>query len=183
MKNINSIIKSHNDSTLKKAENDNQPPPKTCNCRQKASCPLRGNCLASAVVYKATVTHGNETRTYIGNTGGTFKERHRNHTKSFRHQKYENETELSKYIWELKKKNVEHVIKWDIMKKSNTFKRKSGICNLCLEEKLLIITNKDNSLNRRSELISKCRHHNPRPPERNKDPPLRAEHPSQTSLA
>ena len=183
MQNMNSIIKSHNDRTIKKAESTNEPAKKSCNCREKANCPLSGNCLTPAVVYKATVTHGNQTRTYIGNTGGPFKERFRNHTKSFKHQKYENETELSKYVWDLKKKNMDHYIKWEILKKSNTYRRKSGNCNLCMEEKLAIITSKENILNRRSEVISKCRHHSPRPPDRNKDPPLRAEQPSQPSLA
>ena len=128
---------------------------------KKDNCPLRGDCLTSAVGYKATITHGGQSKTYIGNTGGTFKERYRNHTKSFRNQKYENETELSKYVWDLKKKNIDHSIKLDIMKKSNTHQRKSGTCNLCLEEKLMIITNKRNALNKRSEIILKCRHQTP----------------------
>ena len=182
MTNINSIIKSHNDSTLKRTKILNHPPEKTCNCRSQ-TCPLRGKCLSSAVVYKATVTYDNQTRSYIGSTGGTFKSRYRNHTKSFRHQKYENETELSKHIWDLKKKNIDHEIRWDIIKQSNTYKRKSGNCNLCLDEKLEIITNKNNNLNRRSELISKCRHHSPRPPDRNKPPPLRVVQSTQPSLA
>ena len=185
MKNINSIIKSHNDRTLGKSKNANQTPTKACNCRSKSDCPLQGNCQASAVVYKATVTltHTNQMKTYIGNTGGAFKERYRNHTKSFRHQRYETETELSKYIWELKKSNKNYEIKWEIIKKSNTHKRKSGICNLCLDEKLAIITNKHDALNSRLELISKCRHHSPRPPDRIKAPPLRAEQPIEPTLA
>ena len=43
-----SIIKSHNDRTLKKAETLNRPQEKTCNCRSQ-DCPLRGECLMSAV--------------------------------------------------------------------------------------------------------------------------------------
>ena len=186
MQNMNSIIKSHNDSTIKKAESTNEPAKKSCNCRAKANCPLSGNCRTPAVVYKATVTHGNQTRTYIGNTGSgsradrtrkdlikvfqelglqitvqtnlkmvDYKERFRNHTKSFKHQKYENETELSKYVWDLKKKNMDHDIKWEILKKSNTYRRKSGNCNLCMEEKLAIITSKENILNRRSEVTER----------------------------
>ena len=55
---------------------------------------------------------------------------------------------------------------------SNLNVRKSGLCNLCLEEKYTIICNKD-ALNKRSELISKCRHRNRparKPPERQSDP-------------
>ena len=29
---------------------------KTCNCRQKNTCPLHSNCLQSSVIYQATVT-------------------------------------------------------------------------------------------------------------------------------
>ena len=117
------------------------------------TCPLRGKCLSESIVYKATVTHDNENKVYFGLTGGTFKERYRNHTKSIRNKKYENETELSKYIWDLKKQGANYTLRWDIMKKSNTHKRKSGLCNLCLEEKFIIATHKNNMLNRRSELI------------------------------
>ena len=69
-------------------------------------------------------------------------------------------------MWTLKDKGIDYVIKWAILRKSNTFKRKTGICNLCLEEKYSILreklSNKD-LLNKRSEMISKCRHGN-RPP-------------------
>ena len=79
----------------------------------------------------------------------TFKDRNRNHVK--------NETQLSKYIWELKYKNTDYTLTWDVERKSNLGPRKSGLCNLCLEEKYKIIRNKE-ALNIRLELISKCRH-------------------------
>ena len=91
--------------------------------------------------------------------GGPFKERYRNHTKSFRHQKYSKETELSKHIWDLKKGGVEYNIKWEIIRASNTNIRKSGICNLCLKERFEIMKC-EKLLNRRSELVTKCRHGN-----------------------
>ena len=52
----------------------------------------------------------NEQLTYIGLTSTTFKERYDNHDKSFNHDKYENETELIKYVSKLKKKkfNVQY---------------------------------------------------------------------------
>ena len=171
MKNMKSVIKAHNDKIIRKSKQTDLPD-KPCNCRVKPECPLRGNCLVQSVVYKATVTHDNTTATYIGLAGGTFKERYRNHTKSFRNNKYEKETELSKYIWDLKKTNIDYKLRWDVVKKSNTGIRKSGQCNLCLEEKFAINMNKDNIINRRSELISKCRHNKSRPktklPDRNK---------------
>jgi len=89
-----------------------------------------------------------------------LKLRYANHEKSFKHEKYEKETELSKYIWELSRQSTKYNIKWEIISHSNTRKRKSGNCNLCIEEKLAILKAKNNVLNKRTELISKCRHGN-----------------------
>ncbi len=158
-KNMNAVIKSHNQKIIRNSKRSASPQ-KTCNCRVKKDCPLTGECLVKSVVYKATISHNNTESVYFGLAGGTFKERYRNHTKSFRHERYEKETELSKYVWSLKRRNIEYNLHWDIVKKCNTIMRKSGICNLCLEEKLAILCNKQNSINRRSELISKCRHGN-----------------------
>ena len=91
-----------------------------------------------------------------------------------RHEKYKNETQLSKYIWDLKESGTQFTLSWNIEKKSNLNLRKSGLCNLCLDEKYTIITDKQ-ALNKRSELISKCRHRK-RPPRK---PPKRETPPSQ----
>ncbi|KAJ8040081.1 hypothetical protein HOLleu_14275 [Holothuria leucospilota] len=67
-----------------------------CNCRGKDSCPLVGKCLTTALVYKATVSGcGVEPKTYIGISGGPFKQRYYNHRKSFNHQKHAKEEEKS----------------------------------------------------------------------------------------
>jgi hypothetical protein len=163
MKNMKEIIKSHNSQTMRKSStsvNDSQND-STCNCRKKDACPLRGDCLASDIVYKATVEADAKNVSCIGLCSGPFKRRFYNHTKSFKNTQYEKETELSKHIWKLKKSKTVFSTKWEILKKSNTNKRKSGMCNLCIEEKYQIITSKtDNLLNKRSELVSKCRHGN-----------------------
>ena len=163
MPNMNRIIKSHNTRLAKKVC-EPPTPAKTCNCRVKADCPLRGQCLVSSVVYKATVTGGDNPQHYVGLAGGGFKERYRNHTKSFRHKRYAHETELSKYIWELKDKGCDYSVHWEVIKQSNTYSRASGLCNLCLQEKLEILL-LDNKINKRTELISNCRH-GCRPPSR-----------------
>ena len=50
MRNISSIIASHNKSILRpKAEEYD------CNCRNKDSCPLQNRCLTAKVIYEATV--------------------------------------------------------------------------------------------------------------------------------
>ena len=161
MRNINTVIKNHNDRIIRKFKESAKSADKpNCNCRQRAACPLQGNCLLRSIVYQASVTSRLGKKEYYGSTGGTFKDRYANHKKSFNHERYKNETELSKYIWKLKKDNTDYELKWKVMKKSNVVKRKSGICNLCLEEKYYIFTNK-HSLNKRTELISKCRHSDP----------------------
>ena len=92
-------------------------------------------------------------------TATTFKERYANHTSSFsRHKK----TELSKHIWKLKENNQDYTIKWSILEHVISYTVGSKCCNLCLEGKFCILkdTNKDNLLNKRSEIFGKCRHEN-----------------------
>jgi hypothetical protein len=169
MRSMGSIIRTHN-SCIRRKEN-HEAPKKECNCRAKGSCPLRGKCLTESIVYKATVKSGETSKFYVGLSGGKFKDRYNNHTKSLKHKKYEKETELSKYVWALKQKNSEYTITWDILHKSNTLKRQSGNCNLCIEEKLAILMAKkihtNNCLNKRTELVSKCRH-GYKPPDRSR---------------
>ena len=134
----------------------------------------RGHCLASSIVYKATVSAQNNTEaTYIGLSGTKFKFRYNNHTKSFRLKKYSKDTELSKHIWALKGENQNFTINWEIIKRSNTTMRPSGLCNLCLEEKIEII-NASSTLNKKSELISTCRHRRKPQSRENEKPPSRA---------
>ena len=71
----------------------------TCNCRQPSKCPLDGNFLSSCIACKATVSSEKEQVAYIGLTCKKFKDRYNKHNKSFNHEKHDNETELSKYVW------------------------------------------------------------------------------------
>ena len=134
---------------------------KTCNCRQKNTCPLDRNCLQSSVIYQATVTHNdnNTTETYIGLTENDFKTRYRNHTASFRHAKHRNSTELSKHIWTLKE-NIAHFISWRILSSHSPYNSSSKRCNLCLKEKFLIICRPELSTLNKRNLVSSCRHRN-----------------------
>ena len=84
-----------------------------------------------------------ETKTYIGLAETPFKDRFRNHTKSFNHRKYSKETELSKYIWSLKDQEKVPSITWSILKSIKS-PLNSRSCSLCLSEKLFIINNLNN---------------------------------------
>ena len=169
MKNMEAIIKSHNTKLVKDTNTTTQ---RSCNCA-RAPCPLAGQCLTPNIVYKATVlttntpdSHPPPTSTpivkiYIG-ASEKFKDRYHNHTKSFRHREYSKDTELSKFIWELKDKNISFDIKWEIMKKTQGYNKISKSCSLCLAEKFYIcyFRDKEKLLNKRNELVSKCRHVN-----------------------
>ena len=156
---MRNLIKQHNAKILnetRKANSDG------CNCRKRNSCPLDGACLASGIVYKATVTTNiGQPKIYIGSTEHSFKTRFNNHKISLKYRKHSHNTCLSKYVWELKDKGTDHEIKWSILKRAKLYSGKPSRCNLCLAEKLCILTaDRSVLLNKRSELITKCRHEN-----------------------
>ena len=137
-----------------------QTAPHACNCNNSNECPLQKKCLLDCIVYKAeVVTNNSEPKDYIGMTGNTFKKRLYNHNKSFKNVIYRNNTELSKYVWNLKEKRQNFTINWSILKRAASYSSGGKRCNLCLQEKLCILkADKSNLLNRRRELFSKCVH-------------------------
>ena len=111
----------------------------------------------------ATVETETNSSSYVGMTGNSFKTRYYNHIKSFKNKRYNNETDFSKYIWKLKENEVEHTITWKKLRQSNTCQRRSGLCNLCIEEKVEILLSQakpSTQLIRRFE-VSTCRHVSP----------------------
>ena len=165
MPSISSKIKQHN-SRLLQARFENHPTggeTKKCNCQKKHLCPLDGNCVQECVIYKAEVKTQNSTYHYFGLTEGLFKERYRNHMKSFKNVNYRDDSDLSDFIWDLKEKGIENFeIKWSIVAKPKKYVQGSRHCDLCNTEKLFIIddNNRNRLLNKRSELVSKCRRQN-----------------------
>ena len=132
-----------------------------CNCNIEDICPLNGECRSKSIVYQATVKTEREEKTYIGLCETEFKMRYHNHTASFRNKGKRNATELSKYIWVLKEKNINYALNWKILARCTAYKNGSKNCDLCQTEKYIIATTeRKNLLNSRSELVSKCRHKN-----------------------
>ena len=165
--NLKSIIASHNRYLLSKSHPvtsrpTQHPPARTCNCRTKASCPLAGQCLIEGVVYRAEITTDdhNDSRFYTGSTSLPFKSRYNGHHSSLTNAKYKNETTLSTYAWALKDQGKLPSTKWSIVAKAAPYRPGSGYCSLCIAEKTEIAAHiRDNlSLNKRSELLAKCRH-------------------------
>ena len=155
MDNMERIIDAHNKKILQKTTlaADN------CNCKIPENCPLSGNCRTKNIVYKADLTSKHESKVYIGLCETEFKTRYNNHKSSFSLESRKNSTELSKYVWNLKEKDIDHKINWSILKHTKSYSNASKRCQLCLWEKFYIITsNKQTTLNSRTELSNKCRH-------------------------
>ena len=95
MPNVKSIIQKHNKIVLNPPTNTTK---KTCNCINKEKCPLLQKCLTKNIMYKATWTSSQDTyqhKIYYGITKTKFKQRYANHIKSFKHDKHQNDTQLS----------------------------------------------------------------------------------------
>ena len=76
---------------------------------------------------------------------------------------YMYKTTLAKYVWEQKQRhNITPTLKWYIVKSVLSYSNITKSCMLCLHEKFQILNypNQDYLLNKRSELVSKCRHIN-----------------------
>ena len=159
MPNLDTIISGHNKKVLNQPI-EPQSNNSACNCRGgTASCPLNGQCQNKSIVYKAEITTPTSTASYLGLAANTFKERYSNHTLSFKHKKYEHNTSLSKHVWNLKDEGKHYQISWSIAGRADPYNPVAKSCKLCILEKTLILTtNDDNLLNKRSELMNKCRH-------------------------
>ena len=117
---------------------------------------MEGKCRSEHIIYKCVVTAiGHPQKVYSGTTEGDFKQQYYNHKKSFRNRKYANKTSLSKH-------SISPKLMWCIVKSVPGYLNISKRCMLCLHEKYEILNYPDQEelLNKRSELVSKCRHVN-----------------------
>ena len=157
MPSVKSVIEADNKKKLNvttKKENE-----KKCSCPRNAICPLEGQCLSKNIIYQATVKSNDKEETYVGLTATNFKSRLANHKTSFKYYTKRNTTELSKYIWSLKENNLDYSISWRILCHASPYSNKTKRCNLCIAEKYFIICKPEAAtLNKRTELIGKCRH-------------------------
>lgn len=157
MPNMDATISAHN----KKVSS----PPTTsnpgCNCRGgPANCMLGGQCQTTSLVYRCTVSApGRDSKHYIGLTANTFKERYGSHKSSFTHEKNAHKTTLSTYIWKVRSEGATPSLSWSIVKQAPAYTKETGTCQLCLHEKTsILLADQQHSLNKRNEIISKCRH-------------------------
>ena len=156
MNNIISILSTHNKNILNPKQASFG-----CNWRNKDNCPLDGECLTPNIIYYADITTDNGHKFYYSTSETTFKKRHSNHTRYLKRGKYQHATKLAKHIWQLRNNNF----KWSIKRliASKVYGQANSLsCKLCLMEKYWIIKYiyNPNLLNKKSELMSKCRHQN-----------------------
>ena len=80
---------------------------------------------------------------------------------TFNYIKYQTDIELSNKYWNIISANKISNTSWEILGTPKSYNQSFKRCLLCLNEKLAIALHKDdNMLNKKSEIISKCRHRN-----------------------
>ena len=153
--NMEAIISSKNSKILAPPEEEKR----SCSCPDKTKCPLDQKCLTNDLIYNAEVTEADgKTRNYTGLASTTFKIRLGIHKQSFKNKDI-NQTSLSKHIWNLKTKNIDYSLKWNILDRAKTYSPVTKTCALCLKEKYYILFNPTQAdLNSRSEFYTNCRH-------------------------
>ena len=157
--NIKAMISSHNKNILEEKENLDSG---HCNCRNPDECPLPGECTKPNLLYQGTLSsnlNGYIDKEYKGISEPPFKTRFGNHKKSFANKKYSNETSLSKEVWRIKQLGGTYTIAWLPIGQYRTYNPVNGRCALCMSEKSEILKHKGpNLLNKKSEIVSTCRH-------------------------
>ena len=182
MPNMKKIITGHN-----RKLSDPEEEIKLKDCDRKGNCrdecfEVNEKCQSRCCIYQASLQY--ETphssipalkiptkKIYTGLSRNTLRERFNHHHWTFtnernnpfnppaeRNVKLQN-TSLSAHIWKLKSKGIEFDTEWKIIRQAPVYNKESGRCNLCLEEKTSIMyADKKKSLNKRTEIMQKCRH-------------------------
>ena len=112
-------------------------------------------------VYSNSDKKNYQPRNYKRISENTSKKRYANHKRSFNISKHKNDAKLSIEYWNLKAGNSNPKVTWAVKNQFSVYNPQSKRCSLCLNEKLEILEDKENNLlNKKSEIISKCRHQN-----------------------
>ena len=156
MGNLERLIKSHNQKILNKGNSIQD----QCNCVGGCKYDLKGgNCRSENTIYKATVNSDLEKKFYIGLCSTQFRFRYANHKKYFKGGVFKNETELSKYVCGLKRKNIDFKIIWEMFKRAQPIADGNNpVYRLYLKKSTAFVYafQKEGCLNQRNEFISSC---------------------------
>ena len=159
MRNMKSIVNAHNRKILTETSQHDK---RICSCPKNTTCPLNGKCLSENTIYAGKITSNlpnYEVKEYVGLSAPAWKKRLGNHKLSFNNRKYE-KCEIAKEVWNIKDNGGEYNIEWRILGHAASYNPVGKKCNLCLSEKVHIAENINGLINKRDELISKCRHRN-----------------------
>ena len=110
-----------------------------------------------SIVYKEKRSFDNINKLCYGSCFIASKSRFRNHKQSVTHRNKRHATELSKEVWQVKNQSVEPSIKRSIVIAAPSYHCGSDRCNLCLAEKLAILSrDRKLMLNKRLKILIKC---------------------------
>ena len=135
--NMEKLIEKQNSNLLRKIDTNKR----KYNCRTNNNSPLDGKCLLSKSFYSAEVLIRNNQNgeKYFGLREAEFKTRLNNHKNSVKSRQKEKDSELSKYIWKLKNKNItNYSIIWSIAKQTSGYNCVINSCHFCFSEKFVI---------------------------------------------
>ena len=121
MPSMNAVINGHNKKVLSEISNQNE---RSCNCRNPELCPVDGKCLTPGVMYQATVNSDlprYEARIYKGITNRQFKERRKEHIKTFNNQRLRKDSKLSEEVWRIKDAGGTPQVTWTILDKCKAY--------------------------------------------------------------
>ena len=155
--NMQARISSFNKAKLDPTPVNTDPSQAGCKCTQDP-CPLRGSCEANDVIYQATITGDTHDFKYVGSTSRKFITRFHTHNTSLRHRHSKTPTSMSRKVWELRDRGIQPTVSYQILKTARSAATCDRKCKLCIEEKKLILFNKDpNLVNSREEIYNRCR--------------------------
>ena len=83
---------------------------------------------------------------------------------SFTSPKHVTDTTPSKYIMDLKEKDIVHSINWEIAKQCSPYRCGTKKGDLCISEKYHILMGDPSCINKNSKLVQKCSHNNQNSP-------------------
>ena len=151
MPNMNNVIRKHNSKIVKNRT------PCTLQLLSKNRLPMNGNCLSECLINKVSVNTTTD-KYYFGTCENTFKERQNIHKSPFRNKSCDKNTELSKYVQELKERDINYFIDLGIAMKQPKYVWESRKCDLCNCEKVFVLRADPNVLlnKRDDDVLSKC---------------------------
>ena len=156
---MKTIINTHNKQILKTPEPAEE---RKCNCpKTKPNCLLDGYCLIKNIVYKANVTpESSAPKQYIGLTSTSFKERLGNHNQSIKNKSlsHSHTQQNSLNTFEPSRKETKSTLSSGPLSRKPvpTILLPNAVTSA---EKYHIMTaDKNITLNKRPELMGKCRH-------------------------